>query len=131
LVNIKRIPEYSPSGIYLGNRGSYNVDLKRLDNVIERIIRGLFYHHFGYRLPTSHIAKSFAADGLKDPNIWLEPNIRRSIEYVSQQPKNDIGGGIFSYKFKEIEDDPNSSVWLMMFFNSVFFVGFTFANKDS
>ena len=106
-------------------------DLKRLDNVIERTIRGLFYHHFGYRLPASHGTKSFAADGLKNPDIWLEPDIIKPIEYVSEQPQNDIGGGVFSYKFKKIADDPNSSVWLIRFFSSVFFIGFTFAKKNS
>lgn len=55
LKSVSRVPKYTKSGILTGNKASYDVDFSRLDAVVERIIRGLFYHHSGYRLPDSHL----------------------------------------------------------------------------
>lgn len=41
LESISELPVYSPAGLYLGHAPSYDVDLRRLCNVIERTTRGL------------------------------------------------------------------------------------------
>lgn len=63
LGSAKDFAVYSPSGIYLGQSMSYDVDLKRLCNVIERTTCGLFSHEFGQRLPDGDRCKAYAIDG--------------------------------------------------------------------
>ncbi len=126
LKSVSRVPAYTESGIFAGNKAAYDVNFSRLDAVVERIIRGLFFYHSGYRLPDTHLPKSFAAEGLTDPKFWLEPEMRKPIEVVSLQPANFLGDGVFGYKFVRLADDLDSSIWLMSFYLSVFFVGFTY-----
>lgn len=45
---------YTEGGIYLGQVGTYNIEHHRLDRVVCRIIRGLFYHHSGYPVPRDY-----------------------------------------------------------------------------
>lgn len=126
LKSISRKPAYTDSGIFNGNKASYNVDFSRLDAVVERIIRGLFYHHSGYRLPETHLPKSFAVEGLTDPKFWLDPQMRKPIELAASQPTNILGNSVFGYKFIRLGDDIDASIWLMSFYLKVFFVGFTY-----
>jgi hypothetical protein len=122
---IKRVPTYTQAGLYLGHQVACYVDLSRLDTVVARIIKGLFYHHVGRRLPDTHTSKSFAVDSLMDQDFRKDPTIRKPIEALSTQPAYTIGNGIFSYKYYLLDDDPDSSIWLISFYLKVFFIGFT------
>lgn len=127
--NIRHGPTYTNSGIYLGNRSTYNVDLYRLDRVMERIIKGLFYHHAGYVLPKEYIARSFSVDGLVNDNVWDDPELKNMLGVLSELKPVAIGKNIFSYKFLRLSDDINGSFWLFTFFSKVSFLGFTLEDQ--
>lgn len=48
--DIKKRPIYSSRGIYLGKKATIEVDKKREDLVLKRIVKGLYFHHFEKRL---------------------------------------------------------------------------------
>jgi hypothetical protein len=114
----------SQSGLLLGRRAGYGVDLDRLNRVVTRIVKGLFFHEKGYRLPATH-----EAVGLVDPKLNQE---EQSLAYLTKvlgplqfQPETRVGDGIFSYRFLFTTDEPDSSVWLMSFYEKLHAIGVT------
>lgn len=51
LRGVREVDLVSKAGIYLGRGGTYNVNLKRLNSVAKRIVRGLYLHHYKKLLP--------------------------------------------------------------------------------
>lgn len=85
-------------------------------------MQGLFYFEKGVRLPKSHEAIAFA-DPIADSN---EPDsLVRVVSFMLQQPEKLIGNGVFSYRFYSDENDPNRSASLMVFYESMLFLGMT------
>jgi hypothetical protein len=114
----------SPSGLYLGNKSGYTVDLDRLDRVATRIVKGLFYHERGYRLPDTHRA-SARVDARLMPDEQGSSDTAKVLAALQTQPLIAIGDGVFSYRFVFTEDEPDCSVWLMSFYERLFAIGFT------
>ena len=114
----------SPSGLYLGNKPGYTVDLDRLNRVATRIVKGLFFHERGYRLPHTH-----RASALVDPRLMPDEqglsNTATVLAALQTQPVRTIGNGVFSYRFLFTEDEPDCSVWLMSFYEKLFAIGVT------
>src|SRR5262245_36307104 len=49
--NLRRVPLRTHSGRYAGQGNLYHIDSDRLDRVVARIIRGLYFHETETRLP--------------------------------------------------------------------------------
>ena len=47
-------PQFSPSGLFLGNRRAIAFDSAQLDRIARRIVQGLFFQVKGHRLPDDH-----------------------------------------------------------------------------
>lgn len=114
----------SASGLYLGRRMGYDVDDDRLIRVLTRIVKGLFFHEKGYRLPDTHEAvaeleprREPGADGLTDE--------MKVLAALRAQPVRMLGNGVFSYRFLFTQDDPDCSVWQMTFYEAVHSIGYT------
>ena len=93
-------------------------DRGRLDIVLRRISRGLFYYHKGERMPAT-VHFEF---------VLLTPSMRISTagqEQISRLEGNlrTIGQGVFRYTFEPFEaPDPFGTAWLMRFYdNQAFF----------
>jgi hypothetical protein len=114
----------SPSGLYLGRKTGYDVDLDRLNRVATRIVKGLFFHERGYRLPDTH-----EASAIVDPRLRLEEqgldDTAKVLAALQTQPARTIGNGVFSYRFLFTEDEPDCSVWLMSFYEKLYAIGVT------
>ena len=128
--NFQYGPTYNQSGIYLGCKGTYNVDLERLDRVIERIIKGLFFHHYGKPLPKEYSAKSFSVDGLIDHSVWKLPDTKLILKEIKRYRSINIGDNVFAYKFFRLQEDENVTFWLITFYSRVNFLGFTLKESD-
>ncbi len=110
----------TPAGLYTGIRPGYNVNLARMDRVAARIVRGLFYHETGLRLPDGYDAAAYSSDGIRPE---LHAGLRTVFEpLVNTIPKSI--GRVFSYwcGFKE---DPNASAWVLLFYRRVLFICMT------
>lgn len=96
------------------------IDRSRLNRVTNRIIRGLFHHENHYPVPADYIIETaFSQSGF--------PQFFKRIEPMLDQfslPRS-IGNGVFAYSFASIEEDRNSTIWLLNFYEALPFIGFT------
>jgi hypothetical protein len=130
--NICQVPVFTESGIYVGRRGGYHVDERRLEKVVERTVKGLFYHLQKRVLPSS-----------SGVHVWCEsrfsamPNDARDhilgialAIWESDGKAATIGDDVFSYKVAFFREDDNASAWLLNFFKRVSFMGLTLSGHN-
>lgn len=114
------------SGIYIGRRQTYDVDLARLDRVAQRIARGLFYHEQHRILPEQYEVFAFSAAGLSNITKDLKDQIiTELVDPLLQQTPKTIGNNVFAYRCSFNPEDNNSSVWHFIFYDKVVFLCFT------
>lgn len=84
----------------------------RIFKVPERIVEGLFYHHYHHPIPDGYFLKIPSIDKLNndEQGEWAKK--------LDSLPPNIIGGNIFSYKFAIIKDD-NDLVWELSFYEGI------------
>ncbi len=103
---------FSEGGIYLGKKPAFRFDRNRIQTVINKTVRGLYFHETGSILIQSSLVKEFA----------LNPIFGESFkEAVCSLPLSDIGKGVFSYRYWLNSDDPNETFWFLMFFDKTLF----------
>ena len=120
LENLRRIPRYTPAGLYVGDKLASNVDLVRLNRVPERIVRGLYYHHFKNYLPLDYIVESIEESGLANQQA-IEAT-QEMVRLVGSVSPRKIGDTVFSYRYVETHEDPYASLWLLVFYGVHFLV---------
>lgn len=117
---------FSNSGLYLGKKHYLNVHLERLNRVVERIIKGLYFHHTHSILSNECITIAYITDcfiSFEGTEIWEK--IKDLFEILQYEQTNIIGNNIFEYKFKIVSDDNKNSLWILKFYNKVYFAGAT------
>ncbi len=120
--SLMEIDVRTEAGIYLGTAGGLAINKKRFDQVAERIIRGLFWHEKRYPVPTGYeVTNRFSQFGL-GPVLDALGNVR----FASWR---NIGNGVFLYTFAPTDEDPDSMVWLSVFYQRLPFAGFTVKPK--
>ena len=114
------------SGLYLGRKGAFDVNLTRLDSVARRIIKGVFYHEKGYRLPDDYDAVAYSESRLQDlTDNWKQKLQKNILEPLMLNAPKTIGQQVFSYRVAYSDSDPNTSVWLLGFYERVNFLCMT------
>ncbi|OGC78197.1 MAG: hypothetical protein A2Z27_01065 [candidate division Zixibacteria bacterium RBG_16_50_21] len=107
---------HTPAGIYIGKL--YSVDWlgKRLRREFERIVRGLYLHEMGLRLPS----------GLRF-DFWDQSdfNIQNEIIHVyATATERTIGTGeVFVYRYHVAPDDLSLGIWWLLFYRSTIVCG--------
>jgi hypothetical protein len=121
----KDLPVYSPSGIYLGQKMSYDVDLNRLCNVIARTTYGLYLDKFGHRLSDDHRCKVYAIDGfdLAAPEILAQ--LQKLWGHAISGERRDFGENVFTYWVRKIDGPEGATTWNFVVYGSVAFLAFT------
>lgn len=127
---LNRVPTYTPSGIYVGHRTTYTVDLRRLDNVIQRTTRALYFQEFGAFLPSDHICITYAIDAFSavEPKAILD--VRRLWTHASSGTRRDFGDGIFTYWFQKFEESKDATHWAFLVYGCTPFVSLTCPATD-
>lgn len=96
----------TPAGIYLGQGMKVLWNSKAHDAVIERIVRGLYFHHFCEVLPS-------------DTNVspkWFNNPDNEFLKTLSGLKKNVVGNNQFIYLYSRAEEHPAASVWYFEFY---------------
>ena len=116
----------TPAGLYLGKKGAYDVNLERLDRVVARITKGLFYREISTHLPKNYEVAAYSESGLRDVSPADIAQLQKDIvqPLMTQKPKI-IGNNVFSYRVLFTEEDPNVSAWLLLFYEKVAFICIT------
>lgn len=105
----------TPSGIVLGKRTAVLWNSESHDSVIEKTIRGLYYHHY----------REILGDKIPIKVQWLYFLDGGLYEQTKHWPQNDIGNGALIYKYGRAEEAPLHSFWIFQFYGSHWALGYT------
>lgn len=93
--------------------GDWDGDVFR--KIIEKIIRGLYYHHSELILGAQAYIETYAIESL--PNELLSDSDTWSF--------NEVGGGKFSYRYLIDENEPLNSFWIFQFYDCCWASGYS------
>ena len=108
---------YTKGGIYLGKKTRIIIsdqDWERYCNVLDKYIKGLFFHEFRRILPVDH----------KIHHSRVDPQELQESEYTRLMNWNLDNQKIFIYGYAYVPDT-NYSVWVTAFYKSKFFLSLT------
>ncbi len=106
---------------YRPGPGGFLIDRERIEIVLRRIVRGLFYHGIGMRLP-EFVPFQFVSIEDQPRKAAALRGVTDSLA-TSLQP---IGGGVFRYAFAQCAlPDPFVTAWLLTFYDHRRFFCFT------
>ena len=104
----------------LGKQPPFHFDRFRIQIVIDKIVRGLYFRELGTMLPKDTVVINFILNPIFEDEM---KNV------ICSLPLNDIGSGIFSYRYWADDTIPEESFWLLMFFDKTLFFTKTEPNK--
>src|SRR3990167_5778700 len=113
---MKKVNLYTKSGIYLGPKTMYRVsdlDYKMINSVVEKIIKGLFYHEFGETIPEDWIIRI----------VWINPKRDKELgltEMAKELKWNVIKDDTFAYGHQFVPET-FQSIWILDFFKTPIF----------
>ena len=118
------------SGIHLGPRMGFDVNLGRIHRVIKRIVRGLYFWELNRRLPEGHEVVVHCDDSLKDqPREVLQQLQHTILLQLMAIPSKIIAPGVFFYRFHAEREQSAPSVWALTFYERKSFLAIT-GSKD-
>lgn len=96
------------AGVHLPDRKGMRFKKSRIVRVVERIIRGLLWHHYGTKPSERSVFE-----------VYRNPNFNDQIADLinSMTQLSSIGDDIFRYRHALIDGDPDGSVWCLQFYN--------------
>ncbi len=121
----------SPGGLFLGKRLAFEVDLVRIFRVIQRTVRGLYWHETGRRLSDEYAVGVSSDDTLREepPDVLEQWNVNIIRPLATVTPKR-IGNGVFEYRHLIATDNPDASLWALTFYGKKSFIGLTLPKSD-
>lgn len=124
LRNIKQVPLLTPSGVYYGEGRAMRGNFTRINHVVERITRGLYYHHYKKPLPQNHIVHSFSWETMNQTPEGINTTLA-SAKWLQGSHRHEIGG-VVQYKYTSFINLPGCTYWGFTFFKAKTFQVFTF-----
>jgi hypothetical protein len=125
LRSVNDVAVHSPTGIYLGQRLAYDVDLDRLSRVIERSTLGLHLEEFKTRLPEGHRCKAYALDGFANASPAQARNVRTLWGHATSGQRRDLGVNVFTYWFRQLEGPERATLWAFVVYGGLGFIATT------
>ena len=124
--DIRNVQTRTPGGFYTASRLGYDVDLKRIRKVVERIVRGFYFAEVCVPLGLKNGVKILLnEDLLAEPKDFIEELKQTILEPLSSKDAKVIGDNIFIYRYHIAEENPAVSVWGLSFYGFVPFLCFT------
>jgi hypothetical protein len=102
-----------------------SVDLTRLDRVITRIIKGLFYAENGCRLPDNYKVVNYASAGLAQVPKAIAMPVMAKVSAAMETPMKFVGGPQFAFWSQYDAADPKKSFWVIAIYRAHSFIGWT------
>lgn len=96
----------TPAGIFLKKQRAVTMPARAHNSVLDRTVRGLYFHHFGHILGTRVACRVARLYGLSGE---IE-SILEMMEFGS------IGGDALIYRYGRASDSPLDSMWLLLFY---------------
>lgn len=118
LSNFSKRPLPTPAGLYLGEAGALSIDAARIRRVVSRVVRGLFFHHLGKRLSSTHtisVLSDWLSPDLPDKELLAEVQVVP--DFLNSAEAREIGSGVFCYRYRILEEEPDGSIWWLCFYD--------------
>ncbi|MCK5757772.1 MAG: hypothetical protein KAH14_01675 [Clostridiales bacterium] len=122
LNNLDHIDIQTKSGIIVPNKLASKIDMSRMNRVIERTVRGLYYHEMKQMILKSNVQVRVIFYEDMDTSTEETKNI---IKAVYPMQIITIEDDIFNYRFVYDQDKPAVSVWLLCFYKEFYVFGIT------
>jgi len=106
------------------------VDLTRLDRVITRIIKGLFYAENSYRLPDDYKVVNYSAAGLTQVPEGIALTLAANVSATMETSMKLVGGPQFAFWSQYESADPRHSSWVIAMYRTHSFVGWTVRSAE-
>lgn len=98
----------SPGGIYLHQATGIKMDSARINRVIIKVTKGLYYYHFQKRIPDN-----FSFDIYFDPPNWLPEMMAKPTPLIGKFDD------VFCYKGLVTNTDSTTGIWWLSFYTSL------------
>lgn len=116
---IGEVEVWSPEGyLYLGKRPAIEFDVNRIQRVIARVIRGLFFREKGYPVPGKYGVMAQLLPVVKN-------GLKETVRSTTFEPERVIACGAFRYFFQGTPEDSDTTMWVLHFYERLPAVGFT------
>lgn len=125
-----RSSEKWKSGIFLGEKPAYAVDMERVAGVVRRTVLGLFFHEFGRRLPHDfavHVTPVEMIDGSSLPALM---GFKTIVTAAASGPTKSFADGGFEYSVKATAEKTDATVWNLQFYGAVLFLAITLPTTE-
>lgn len=110
------IPHISPGGLYLGEVPSFDLDPIRMERIFSYIVRGLYFKVVRRPLPVECTIRVYRVSAKDAEEIF------HVIKGMNGNGLYRIGQGVFECAFMYATEVPQISMWLLAFYQRVFFV---------
>ncbi|TAK07952.1 MAG: hypothetical protein EPO39_05505 [Candidatus Manganitrophaceae bacterium] len=111
--SLRQVDLVTQGGIYIGRRWEISPDAKRIENVLWKIVRGLFWVEYKERLPEDIPTEIIPIHSKRDPRISEAiPRTRQSAAFWE---------GIFECRYIRSHMNTYESFWLMAFYRQNYF----------
>ena len=126
LADIYEVDLKTRSGLYLGKRLAYDVDMNRICQVVERIVRGLYFIETMTPLGMQNKVRIYTDENLKSQPAAVIKHVQHKIlAPLSRKNPKTVGGDVFSYRHQIMDENPIISVWFISFYEKIAFLGMT------
>jgi hypothetical protein len=115
------------NGIFIGKQWAIQTDMNRLRRVVKRIMRGLFYKLKHHRVPDDYDVLVCDEDSFqKWPPHQAQHLYENFIKPVlAQKERVMIGNDVFSFKYGYGSNNPDTTCWILTFYQRASFLGLT------
>ncbi len=110
--DIKKVNLLTPSGLYIRRQSASFPNSVRIENVVCKIVKGLYYHEYNERIPSSINIMSHLIQTQEESNA--------ATKYELQFGSRDWPG-VFEYRFKRTSRNNEDFIWLMRFYGCIIF----------
>jgi len=101
----------TPSGIVIGQRHAFDFDRKRLQRIVEKIVKGLYWRNKGKRLGDECYVRDFVLTNQGDFGL-------PAFDFKSAKWE-EVAGGDFRYQFIQVPQDDCLTGWSLEFYRGV------------
>jgi hypothetical protein len=114
------------SGLYIGKRNGYNVELSRIRGVVERTVRGLYFAESGNPLGLNNEVRVYSNEDLEEqPQDVIDQFKQTILIPLAAYPPKVIGNNVFLYRHHIVKENPLFSIWGVSFYGQVPFLAMT------
>jgi hypothetical protein len=122
--NVRQVEIRNQSGLILGYRAAFEIDLSRFSRSIEKIVRGLFYRKSCYPLPIG-----YRVTVSRGNEFWNDAGFQNLLSVM--EPVAGYGDDVFLMRCVRDGSDENVTAWLLQFYRRIGVFAWTEADSHA